>query len=207
MSCKVVRDRILQSWFTEESFDAVSLCRKKQKITDIAVLSIVLLSWADTSASVFGRKFGKYTFKLPSPPFAARKSLAGTIGAFVVGGLSAWIFYNYAAPLGSENDLSWAGPGLVRSSTPPALLQRLQQGSKWFGASTGFPEWLDVGHGRKVTTRFPAPKSTMPFWKFQLVCATAAAIAEGIDVYGLDDNVILPVVSGVFIWASLHLIG
>lgn len=60
---------------------------------DIACVSIMILSWADTAASVFGRLFGKYTPPLPSPPFATRKSLAGTIAAATVAGLTAALFW------------------------------------------------------------------------------------------------------------------
>lgn len=60
---------------------------------DIACVSIMILSWADTAASVFGRLFGKYTPPLPSPPFATRKSLAGTIAATSVAGLTSALFW------------------------------------------------------------------------------------------------------------------
>lgn len=60
---------------------------------DIACVSIMILSWADTAASVFGRLFGKYTPPLPSPPFATRKSLAGTIAASSIAGLTATLFW------------------------------------------------------------------------------------------------------------------
>jgi dolichol kinase len=60
---------------------------------DIACVSVMILSWADTAASVFGRLFGRYTPPLPSPPFATRKSLAGTIAASVVASLTAALFW------------------------------------------------------------------------------------------------------------------
>ncbi|SJL10021.1 uncharacterized protein ARMOST_13403 [Armillaria ostoyae] len=41
---------------------------------DVAVVSILILSWADTAASTFGRMYGRWTPKLP---WSRRKSLAG----------------------------------------------------------------------------------------------------------------------------------
>jgi hypothetical protein len=122
-----------------------------------------------------------------------------------VGAFSAWFFYTYAAPHGSENDLSWVGPGITASRLP-AWVQRFVT-SKYVGKSTGFPDWLNVGNGRKITTRFPAPKSTLPLWQLQLIVASATAVAEGFDVYGLDDNLILPVISGLLIWGALYAFG
>ncbi|CAD6579547.1 MAG: hypothetical protein TREMPRED_002515 [Tremellales sp. Tagirdzhanova-0007] len=59
---------------------------------DVAVVSILTLSWSDTTASTLGRLWGKYTPPLPSHlpgvkglPFAARKSLAGFLAATVTG--------------------------------------------------------------------------------------------------------------------------
>ncbi|KAF9516098.1 hypothetical protein BS47DRAFT_1258689, partial [Hydnum rufescens UP504] len=55
---------------------------------DVAVVSILILSWADTAASVFGRLYGHRTMKLPKTlfgvfPLATRKSLAGSAAAFL----------------------------------------------------------------------------------------------------------------------------
>ncbi|WWD20525.1 hypothetical protein CI109_105001 [Kwoniella shandongensis] len=55
---------------------------------DVAVVSILTLSWSDTTASTIGRLWGRYTKPLPSHvpgikflPFAPRKSLAGFLAA------------------------------------------------------------------------------------------------------------------------------
>ena len=164
----------------------------------------MLLSWSDTSASVFGRKYGKYTPSLPSPPFASRKSFAGTLGAFFFGGFSAWLFFNYAASIGSENDLSWHGP---TSTWIPQFLRFTQLPQKLYsGRITEFPEYLHLG-GTKISTRLPRPASTLHLWQVELITAVAGAIAEGIDLFGLDDNLTLPVLSGLIIWASLYFLG
>ncbi|AAW41406.2 hypothetical protein CNBA8100 [Cryptococcus deneoformans B-3501A] len=59
---------------------------------DVGVVAILLLSWADTTASTLGRLWGRYTPPLPSHvpgirflPFAPRKSLAGFLAAAVTG--------------------------------------------------------------------------------------------------------------------------
>lgn len=185
-------------------------------LPDLAVLSIMLLSWADTSASVFGRKFGKYTPKLPSPPFATRKSLAGTMGAFFFGGFSAYLFYKHVVPIGgNENDLTWmGGSAFTKASWIPDGLKRFSD-ARWITLGkrgTGFPDTLTVNtHQQKITVpvfwKLPQPVSTIPLWQVELVCAVAASLAEGLDIYGLDDNVILPVLSGLMIWAALWILG
>jgi diacylglycerol kinase (CTP) len=169
----------------------------------------MILSWADTAASAIGRKYGKYTPKLPSPPFAKRKSLAGTMGAFFFGGLSAYIFFNYAAPFGSENDLTWLGErsALVPTFVKTAISATSHHLQKWTGPSTSFPDYLPIGKGALISTRLPPPKSTIPLWQVELICAVSAALAEGLDIYGLDDNVIMPVLSGLMIWGALTILG
>ncbi|CCD24870.1 diacylglycerol kinase NDAI_0E00540 [Naumovozyma dairenensis CBS 421] len=92
---------------------------------DVALISLFLLSWSDTAASTFGRKYGYLT-----PKLARNKSLAGSLAAFIVGFVTTLLFYGYLVPrydyvnkLGeiqwtpqtsklSLNTLSWLG-GLV----------------------------------------------------------------------------------------------
>lgn len=73
---------------------------------DIALISLLLLSWADTSASTFGRAFGYLT-----PKIGPNKSLAGSIAAFATGIISAVILYQYFIPkysyFNTENDIMW----------------------------------------------------------------------------------------------------
>lgn len=56
---------------------------------DIASLSIVYLSWADPTASICGRLWGRYT------PKFGKKSLAGTLGAIVIGAVVTFWFYTH----------------------------------------------------------------------------------------------------------------
>jgi diacylglycerol kinase (CTP) len=66
---------------------------------DISLLAVLLLSWADTSASTIGRKYGKYTVKI------GNKSLAGSLAAFGTGVFSSWLLYKQFVPLYNYNNL------------------------------------------------------------------------------------------------------
>ncbi|AMD20228.1 HDL516Wp [Eremothecium sinecaudum] len=60
---------------------------------DIALISLFLLSWCDTAASTFGRKYGHLT-----PKLAKNKSLAGSLAACVTGIIVCAVFYGYYVP-------------------------------------------------------------------------------------------------------------
>lgn len=68
-----------------------------------------MLSLCDTSASVFGRLFGRYTPRLPfaGSLFGAKKSLAGTLAAVAVGMTASYYFWTRFAAIGDEGDVSW----------------------------------------------------------------------------------------------------
>lgn len=166
---------------------------------DLATFSILILSWCDTAASTIGQIYGRHTPKLPSPPFAARKSLAGFLGAFVVGCLAGWVFWTKVVPINATtSDLSWLGAraGLGRSwrehhhlTVGEVVARRLDLGS--------VPPVLPL----------PSPKSTMSPTALTLVCGIVGAVAESLDVLGLDDNATLPIVSGLAMYALMRLAG
>ena len=81
---------------------------------DIAVLSIIMLSLCDTSASVFGRLFGRFPPPLPFSGrlFGAKKSLAGTTAAVLVGMTASYVFWTKFAARGDEADVSWVAARL-----------------------------------------------------------------------------------------------
>jgi diacylglycerol kinase (CTP) len=54
---------------------------------DLAALSIIYLSWTDPTASICGRLWGRYT------PQYGGKSLAGSLGAALVGALVTWLYF------------------------------------------------------------------------------------------------------------------
>lgn len=68
---------------------------------DVAVLSVLLLSWCDTAASTCGRAWGRYT-----PAIRRGKSLAGSAAAFVVGVGAALFWWGWFAP--RYESLGWA---------------------------------------------------------------------------------------------------
>ncbi|SCU98348.1 LAFA_0G17304g1_1 [Lachancea sp. 'fantastica'] len=74
---------------------------------DVALISLFLLSWSDTAASTFGRKFGHLT-----PKLARNKSLAGSIAAFIVGVSVCYGFYGIFLPhyryVDSPGEISWS---------------------------------------------------------------------------------------------------
>ncbi|QEU59172.1 Dgk1 [Kluyveromyces lactis] len=73
---------------------------------DIALISLFLLSWSDTAASTFGRKYGHLT-----PKLARNKSLAGSIAAFSVGLITCYAFYGFFVPhynwVNKPGEISW----------------------------------------------------------------------------------------------------
>ena len=118
---------------------------------DISVLSILLLSWADTAASTVGRKWGKYTPKLGN-----RKSLAGSLGSFAVGTFAAYLLYEYFIPgynVNNPGDIYWT----------PEL-------------------------------------SKLNIHIYSILVGFIASISELIDIWGLDDNFTIPVLSGTLIY-------
>ncbi|GAA5813735.1 hypothetical protein MFLAVUS_007222 [Mucor flavus] len=54
---------------------------------DLAAISIIYLSWTDPTASICGKLWGKYTFQYGG------KSLAGSLGAAITGGLVTWLYF------------------------------------------------------------------------------------------------------------------
>ncbi|KAL0946336.1 hypothetical protein HGRIS_012574 [Hohenbuehelia grisea] len=90
---------------------------------DVATVAILILSWADTAASTFGRLWGRLTPPLPQRlpflrlPLAPRKSLAGFIAAAITGAAIAFGFWRWVAPIrGRPEDVSWTMDGGVASN-------------------------------------------------------------------------------------------
>ncbi|KAI7530996.1 phosphatidate cytidylyltransferase, partial [Hortaea werneckii] len=71
-------------------------CRK-----DVAIMSVLLLSWCDTAASTVGRWLGRYT-----PRVRKGKSLAGSLAAFAVGVATAVMFWGFIAPMGRGSGMN-----------------------------------------------------------------------------------------------------
>lgn len=123
---------------------------------DISLISLLLLSWADTAASTFGRAFGHLTPKLGN-----QKSLAGSIAAFAIGLFSAVLLYTYFIPIYEYNNL----PGDIM----------------WT------PE-----------------TSYIPLGVLVFICGIVGAISEAIDIYDIDDNFTIPVLSALTLYSILY---
>lgn len=123
---------------------------------DIALLAVLLLSWADTAASTFGRAFGHLT------PKFGRKSLAGSMASFTTGVISAVLLYKHFIPayshLNQPGDIMW---------TPQT--------------------------------------SNIQFPLLVLLSGLVGAVSEAIDVFDIDDNFTIPVLSACFMWGVLTL--
>lgn len=122
---------------------------------DVAVLSILLLSWCDTAASTVGRAWGRYTWRIRSG-----KSLAGCAASFLVGAATAAAWYGSIC-----NDAQmWRG-------------------------------------------RLGAAEGGLALAAMSLVTGLIASASEAVDAWGLDDNVVIPVLSAVGIWGVLKVFG
>ncbi|KAK2071031.1 hypothetical protein P8C59_005488 [Phyllachora maydis] len=146
---------------------------------DIAVLSTLLLSWCDTAASTFGRLYGRYT-----PRTRRGKSLAGSLSACLVGvGTAAW-FWGWLAP--SRGPMAGDGTFMFQGALhlPQALADAIGLTREQASISGG----LALG--------------VMSVWS-----GIAAATSEALDVLDWDDNLTIPVLSGLGIWAFLKVFG
>lgn len=121
---------------------------------DISLMAVLLLSWADTSASTFGRAFGKYT-----PKIAKGKSLAGCIASFFSGVFSCYILYGYFIPA--------------------------------YGAKVNVPG--DV--------MWSPNTSKLTFPVYAVLSGVVASVSECVDLFGIDDNFTIPVLSSVSLYA------
>lgn len=150
---------------------------------DIGTMGILLLSWCDTAASTFGRLWGRHTWQVRKG-----KSFAGSAAALLVGGLTAWMFWGWAAPrYGAPNgwDLppySFAFQGTL--SLPTVVRETL-----------GLSE-------ESSTIRGAAALGLISLWS-----GVVASVSEAIDLFGWDDNFSIPVLCGVGLWGFLKLFG
>lgn len=146
---------------------------------DVGVMAVLLLSWCDTAASTFGRLYGRYT-----PRIRRGKSLAGSSAAFLVGVVTAWGFWGWLAPTigpmpGDEGFMFKGTLGLPRAAA----------------------DALGLGGGA-ATVSGGVALGLMSLWS-----GFAAAASEVVDVFGWDDNLTIPVLSGLGIWGFLKVFG
>lgn len=148
---------------------------------DVSVVAVLLLSWCDTAASTFGRAFGRYT-----PRIRKGKSVAGTSAAFIVGVVTAFGFWGWLAPrtgpFPGDDEWPFMFTGVLRL---PGVVQNTL--SLTDSQST-------IGGG--------AALAVMSIWT-----GFAAAASEVVDIFGWDDNLTIPVLSGIGIWGLLKVFG
>ncbi|KAM0718746.1 hypothetical protein Q7P37_005817 [Cladosporium fusiforme] len=158
-------------WFT------MRFCSK-----DIAVMSVLLLSWCDTAASTFGRLWGRYT-----PRIRKGKSLAGTIACFVLGVFAAVFFWGFVAPRTDGrfdtgvNAFAYEG----RLALPEAMR-----------------EALGLDDANDAVLQGPLAMMVM-----SLASGLIVSVSELMDVWELDDNLTIPVLSGLGLTAFLRVFG
>lgn len=147
---------------------------------DIGVISVLLLSWCDTAASTFGRLYGRYT-----PRIRRGKSLAGSTAAFLVGvATSAWFWGWYTKTTGPmPGDENFMFKGTL--SLPAAAVS-----------------WLGWDSTTKTSISGALALGVMSIWS-----GFVASASEVVDIFGWDDNLTIPVLSGLGIWAFLKVFG
>ncbi|KAI0267376.1 hypothetical protein BC834DRAFT_75384 [Gloeopeniophorella convolvens] len=162
---------------------------------DVAVISVLILSWADTAASTFGRLWGSRTPPLPlrlpflGLPLAPRKSLAGFLAASLTGAAIVLSFWRWLVPAVGATDPTWdwahgvSGPGVDTSAVGQSVKATLRDAG-FGGVSTGGWAGLAI---------------------VSLVSGLVTGVAEALDLGNLDDNLTLPILSGGCIWGFLKL--
>jgi diacylglycerol kinase (CTP) len=152
---------------------------------DIGVMGVLLLSWCDTAASTFGRLYGRYTYSLRKG-----KSAAGTLAAWLVGVVTAAAFWGWFVPyIGSfPNDPEDAFLFTGRLNLLPDPVKRLIGWTVSTDSATVITGPLALG-------------------VMSVVSGLVAAGSEFIDLFGWDDNLTIPVLSGIGLWGFLKIFG
>lgn len=171
---------------------------------DIACISIMILSWCDPCASTFGRLYGRYTPSMPPPLFARRKSLAGFLAAVAIGSFTTFVFWGTPIARHGEraSGLSWApdAPASFGTVLAPGF-----QRTGWTGFVDGF-----VARDSSLLARAAAVGAVppaMPAWLLYIAAGLIAGVTESLDLGGIDDNLFIPILSGLGIWATLYVWG
>lgn len=144
---------------------------------DVGVMSVLLLSWCDTAASTFGRAWGRYT-----PRIRRGKSLAGSTAAFIVGVVTSVFFYGWLVP--TLGDM----PG---------------NDTFMFNGYLSLPRLLTNAIG--ISQETATISGTLALGVVSVWSGFAAAASEVIDIMGWDDNLTLPVLSGIGIAGFLKI--
>ncbi|KAI0311654.1 hypothetical protein OF83DRAFT_1177364 [Amylostereum chailletii] len=161
---------------------------------DIAIMSIMILSWADTAASTFGRLWGYLTPPLPRHllglPLAPRKSLAGFTAAAISGSVIVFSFWRWLAPAVGDSLASWTWEsGVAAHAVDTSVVADTVKGALRDAGFQGVPTGGLVGLAA-----------------ISIVAGLVTGIAEALDLGSLDDNLTLPIISGGCIWGFLKVL-
>jgi diacylglycerol kinase (CTP) len=148
---------------------------------DVSVVAVLLLSWCDTAASTFGRLWGRHT-----PRIRKGKSLAGSLAAAIVGVVTALGFWGWFAPqmgpFPGDEDWPFMFTGVLRLPGMVQNVLHLTEAQSTIGGSLAL--------------------AVMGIWT-----GFVASASEVVDVFGWDDNLTIPVLSGLGIWGFLKVFG
>ena len=166
-------------WFLLGTWSVLWLCPK-----DIAAMSVVLLSWCDTAASTVGRLYGKYT-----PRVRRGKSLAGTLAGCAVGIATSALFWG------------WIGPRYEAMG----IADNTGINSFAFNGQLALPDAVcnAMGLSRASSTISGA----LALGVMSTCTGLIASASEAVDIFGLDDNVTIPVLCGAGLWGFLKIFG
>ncbi len=138
---------------------------------DVGVMGVLLLSWCDTAASTLGRMYGRYT-----PRIRRGKTLAGSAAAAVVGALTASLFWGWMVPrYGYDEEFMFRGTLTLPFIVREGLLGWKEEVQ---GSAGG---WMALG--------------IVGLWS-----GFVASASEVVDIFGWDDNLTIPVLSGLGLW-------
>ncbi|KAK4140786.1 uncharacterized protein C8A04DRAFT_14613 [Dichotomopilus funicola] len=146
---------------------------------DVGVMGTLLLSWCDTAASTFGRLYGRYT-----PRIRKGKSLAGSLAAFLVGVGTSVFWWGWLVPTKGP----FPGDELFMFTGALSLPRVVVEAVGMEPAKATITGGLALG--------------VMSVWS-----GLVAATSEALDVFGWDDNLTIPVLSGLGIWGFLKVFG
>lgn len=148
---------------------------------DIGLMGVLLLSWCDTAASTIGRAYGRYT-----PRIRKGKSLAGSLAAVLVGVITAAGFWGWVAPMTAPKGFDDGWPFMFQGTL--ALPETLRN-------SVGLSEAQSTISGGLALA------------VMSIVTGVMASGSELLDIFGWDDNLTIPVLSGFGLWGFLKVFG
>ncbi|BDD60071.1 hypothetical protein MPDQ_005383 [Monascus purpureus] len=151
---------------------------------DIGVMGVLLLSWCDTAASTFGRLWGRHTIRLRHG-----KSLAGTLAAWFVGVFTAAAFWGWFVPY----------VGTFPNDPEDCIMFK--------GSLNLLPDVVKGLLGWTADTTSAVVMGPVALGVMSFVSGLVAAGSEFIDLFGWDDNLTIPVLSGIGLWGFLKVFG